>query len=416
MRQLLISRAARPHAVVGVNVAEREVEVLKRARENFVRKRREMAEQMIPSGAAAAHFAPNFAALQIAIEALDRAIRMKGRYRRTMHPPHLSRRRCRAPRLSRPMLWMWISIQPDSPSRTDARPKASVVPVLSRLRSRRVAMRRRSFLAGAATLGAVLPSLAQTGGGAMRRIGVLANNPPSAPLAAPFYAAFYAGLNERGWVEGRNLLIEGRYAAGRMERFAELAAELVALDVEVIVVLSGAQATQAAKRATSKIPIVFAGVDPIASNFVASLARPGRNLTGVSNQLGDLVEKTVDLLRAFVPNLERVGLIWQPANSGSAQSQKDLDAAAPRLGLSVVSLELATPQDVERVFATVRETRPQVLIIHPTPVVSRVYKEIAAFAIAERLPTITGYSAYVREGLLMSYGPDLASIWRLAAH
>src|SRR5829696_9507367 len=218
------------------------------------------------------------------------------------------------------------------------------------------------------------------------------------------------------WVEGRNLLIEGRYAAGRMERFAELAAELVALDVEVIVVLSGAQATQAAKRATSKIPIVFAGVDPIASNFAASLARPGRNLTGVSNQLGDLVEKTVDLLRAFVPNLERVGLIWQPANSGSAQSQKDLDAAAPRLGLSVVSLELATPQDVERVFATVRETRPQVLIIHPTPVVSRVYKEIAAFAIAERLPTITGYSAYVREGLLMSYGPVLASIWRLAAH
>jgi hypothetical protein len=107
-------RAARPHSVVGVNVAEREVEVLKRARENFVRKRREMAEQMIPSGAAAAHFAPNFAALQIAIEALDRAIRMKGRYRRTMHPPHLSRRRCRAPRLSRPMLWMWISIQPET--------------------------------------------------------------------------------------------------------------------------------------------------------------------------------------------------------------------------------------------------------------------------------------------------------------
>src|SRR5215213_4358897 len=134
-------------------------------------------------------------------------------------------------------------------------------------------MRRRSFLVGAATLGAVLPSLAQTGGGAVRRIGVLANNPPSAPVAAPFYAAFYAGLNERGWVEGRNLLIEGRYAAGRMQRFAELAAELVALDVEVIVVLSGAQATQAAKRATSKIPIVFAGVgDPIASNFVSSLA------------------------------------------------------------------------------------------------------------------------------------------------
>jgi ABC transporter substrate binding protein len=144
-------------------------------------------------------------------------------------------------------------------------------------------MRRRSFLVGAATLGAALPSLAQTGGGAMRRIGVLANNPPSMPVAAPLYAAFYAGLNERGWVEGRNLLIDGRYAAGRMERFAEFAAELVALDVEVIIVLAGTQATQAAKDATSKIPIVFAGVgDAIALGFVVSLARPGGNLTGVT--------------------------------------------------------------------------------------------------------------------------------------
>src|SRR5215204_421436 len=169
-------------------------------------------------------------------------------------------------------------------------------------------MRRRSFLAGAAALGAVLPSSAQTGG-AMRRIGVLANLPPSTPVAAPLYAAFYAGLNERGWVEGRNLLIEGRYAAGRSERFAEFAAELVALDVEVIVVLGGTQAAQAAKQATSKIPIVFAGIsNPIESGFITSFARPGGNVTGVSNQLGDLAEKFIELLRAFVPNLERVGL------------------------------------------------------------------------------------------------------------
>ena len=278
-------------------------------------------------------------------------------------------------------------------------------------------MRRRSFLAGLATLGAPLPSLAQTGG-AVRRIGVLANNPPSAPVAAPLWATFYAGLNERGWVEGRNILVEGRYAAGRTERFAELAADLVALDVEVIVVLGGTQATQVAKDATSKIPIVFAGIsNPIESGIITSFARPGGNVTGVSNQLGDLAaEKFVELLRTFVPNLERVGLIWQAANSGSAQGQKDLDAAAPRLGLSVVSLDLAKPEDVERVFAGLRETRPQALVVHPTPIVGRVYKEIAAFAIAERLPTITGNSAFAREGLLMSYGPDLASIWRLGAH
>ena len=279
-------------------------------------------------------------------------------------------------------------------------------------------MRRRSFLVGAATLGAVLPTLAQTGGGTMRRIGVLADNPPSTPVAAPSWAAFYAGLNERGWLEGRNISIEGRYAAGRTERFPELAAELVALDVEVIVVFGGSQATQAAQQATSKIPIVFVSVsNPIESGFITSFARPGGNVTGVSNQLGDLAaEKFVELLRAFVPNLERVGLIWQSANSGSAQGQKDLDAAAPRLGLSVVSIELAKPEDVERVFAALRETRPQALVVHPTPIVSRVYKEIAALAITERLPTITGNSAFAREGLLMSYGPDFPSQWRLGAH
>ena len=148
----------------------------------------------------------------------------------------------------------------------------------------------------------------------------------------PLYAAFYAGLNERGWVEGRNLLIEGRWVAGRAERFADFAAELVALDVEVIVVFGGSQATQAAQQATSKIPIVFSSIsNPIEFGFITSFARPGGNVTGVSNQLGDLaVEKFVELLRAFAPHLERVGLIWQPANSGSAQGRKDLDAAKLR--------------------------------------------------------------------------------------
>ena len=190
-------------------------------------------------------------------------------------------------------------------------------------------MRRRSFLAGAATLGAVLPSLAQTGV-AMRRIGVLANNPPSMPVAAPLYAAFYAGLNERGWVEGRNLLIEGRYAAGRGERFAEFAAELLALDVEVIVVLAGTLATPAAKHATSKIPIVFAGVgDAVGLGLVDSLARPGGNLTGVTYE--SVVEKHVDLLRAFVPNLERVGSIWLRRIPAACYGRKTLTLPLPHL-------------------------------------------------------------------------------------
>ena len=234
-------------------------------------------------------------------------------------------------------------------------------------------------------------------------------------MAAPLYAAFHAGLNERGWVEGRNILIEGRYAAGRTERFSEFAAELVALDVEVIVVLGGTQAAQAAKHATSKIPIVFAPVaDAVGLGFVVSLARPGGNLTGVSIEA--FVEKHLDLLRAFIPNLERVGSIWQPSNPASWQWQKDLGAAATSLDLSVASIPLDTIGDLERVFASVRETRPQALLIIQTPIVGRVYKELAAFAIAERVPTITTSNVFAREGLLMSYGSDLGSIWRLAAH
>jgi len=277
-------------------------------------------------------------------------------------------------------------------------------------------MRRRNFLAGAAMLGAVLPSLAQTGG-AMRRIGELGNNPPSLPIIVPLWAAFLAGLHERGWVEGRNMMIEGRWAAGRTELFAEFAAELIKLDVEVIVALAGSQAAQVAKQATSKIPIVFAGVShPVESGLVASLAYPGGNVTGVSNQLGDILGKNVELLRAFAPSLQRLGLIWEPSNPGSAAGHEEFNAAAPRLGLSLVSLPLKMPGDVERVLAALRETRPQALVVHPTPIVSRVYKEIAAFAIAERLPTITGNGVLAREGLLMSYGPDVASQWRLAAH
>jgi putative ABC transport system substrate-binding protein len=210
-------------------------------------------------------------------------------------------------------------------------------------------------------------------------------------------------------------LIEGRYAAGRTERFSEFATELVALAVGVIVVLGGTQAAQAAKHATSKIPIVFAGVgDAVGLGLVDSLARPGGNLTGVTYE--SVVEKHVDLLRAFVPNLERVGSIWQPSNPGYWQWQKDLDAVAPPLGLSVVSIPLDTTGDLGRVFAAVRGSRPQALLILQTPVVGRVYKEIAAFAIAERLPTITTSNVFAREGLLMSYGSDLGSIWRVAAH
>jgi putative ABC transport system substrate-binding protein len=280
-------------------------------------------------------------------------------------------------------------------------------------------VRRREFigLIGSAAVACPLSTRAQQGE-RLRRIGVLFNTHPSSlPAVQPLWDAFIAGLRDAGWVEGRNLTIEARFAAGKDERFAEFAAELVALNVEVIVALAGSAASEAAKRATSAIPIVFVGVShPIESGFAVSLARPGANLTGISSQLGDVGGKIVDLLREIRPDLARLAIMWQPANSGSLQAHKDMEAVASRLGLSLVSLPLKTSEDVERALATIVQAQPQALLVHPTPLVGRSAKRITAFAIAQRLPTISGGSFLVHEGLLMSYGPDGLAYFRRAAH
>src|SRR5262249_31227319 len=155
----------------------------------------------------------------------------------------------------------------------------------------------------------------------LRRIGVLGPHPPSSlPVAHPLWDALIAGLRDAGWEEGRNLTIEARWAGDKSERDAGLAAEPVALNVVVIVAFASSSAPEAAKRATSSIPIVFTGIShPIENGFVASLARPGGNVTGVSNQLGDLGDKTVELLREIRPDLARLAEMWEPANPGSLQ-------------------------------------------------------------------------------------------------
>jgi ABC-type uncharacterized transport system substrate-binding protein len=279
-------------------------------------------------------------------------------------------------------------------------------------------MRRREFigLIGSAAVAWPLSARAQQGEH-LRRIGVLGIVPPSAsPGAQLVWDAFIAGLRDAGWVEGRNLTIEARWAGLKSEQYAEFAAELVALNVEVIVALGSSSATEAAKQATSAIPIVFASVShPIESGFVASLARPGGNVTGVSNQVGDLGDKQVEFLREVRPDLARLAIMWEPANPGSFQGHKGAEAAASRRGLSLVSLPIEKVDDVERAFATIVQAQPHALLLHPTPIINLQRTQIIAFAIAQRLLTISSLSVHAREGVLISYAPDLPAIVRRAA-
>jgi putative tryptophan/tyrosine transport system substrate-binding protein len=280
-------------------------------------------------------------------------------------------------------------------------------------------MRRREFigLLGSAAVAWPLSARAQRGE-RLRRIGVLANtHPSSSPGAQLTWDAFIAGLRDAGWVGGRNLTIEARWADGKDERFAEFAAELVALNVDVIVALGSTTATEAAKRATSAIPIVFVGIShPIESGFAATFARPGANLTGLANQLGDLWGKIMDLLREIRPDLARIAVMWEPVNSGSFQGHKAIDEVTSRVGMSLVSLPIGMADDVERAFATIVQEQPQVLVLHPTPIIFLQAKQIIAFAIAQRLPTFSPVSSHARQGGLISYGPDLTVIWARGAH
>jgi len=224
--------------------------------------------------------------------------------------------------------------------------------------------------------------------GRPRRIGCLFNTPPlSDPAAKRIWAAFLEGLREYGWVEGQNLLIEGRWVEGHTERYGPYAAELVSRgDIEVIVA-GGSQATLEAKTRTTTIPILMLFVShPVDAGFVASLARPGGNVTGISNQLGDS-EKSFELLRELVPDLHRVFVLWQSDNPGSRRGFEGLTKLATRFGLSLSSASLATDSDLEPALASIAADLPQglqgLLIVHPVPVAFRRRREIAAFAAAQ---------------------------------
>jgi putative tryptophan/tyrosine transport system substrate-binding protein len=232
--------------------------------------------------------------------------------------------------------------------------------------------------------------------------------------AGEWTAAFVQRLRELGWIDGRTVAIEYRWGEGRDERFAEIAAEFVRLKVDVIVT-SGTPQVLAAKQATSVTPIVFATAgDPVGTGLVTSLARPGGNVTGLSNQMTDLAGKQLELLREVVPNLRRLAIIANVANPVVVVEIGEAQAAARMLGLEVVIPEIRRAEDIVPAFKAL-EGRAQALYVFPDALVITNRARIHTLAMGVRLPTMYASRDYVEAGGLMSYGPNWSDQFRRAA-
>jgi putative ABC transport system substrate-binding protein len=248
------------------------------------------------------------------------------------------------------------------------------------------------------------------------RIGVLETI--STALNAANLDAFRQGLRELGYVEGRNLVIEYRGADGKIERLPPLVAELVALKVDVIVA-PGTPAALAAKQATRTLPIVFpVAVDPVQSGLVTSLARPSGNVTGLSAVAAELVGKCLEQLKQAVPGVSRVAVLWHPGGLGE-RTEKDMlkgaAVAARALGVRLQVVEARGPADIDRAFSDMTRARVGALTVLSTSMFSSERRRLLDLAAKNRLPTVFPWREYVDAGGLMSYGPDLADMFRRAA-
>ena len=253
--------------------------------------------------------------------------------------------------------------------------------------------------------------------GRVYRIGYIGNTATNTPEDDRVWAAFVQALRERGYVEGSNLLLEQRFLEGQTQRAAGIAAELVRLRVDVIMVLNNAGAL-AAKEATATIPIVMTGIsDPVALGLVVSLARPGGNVTGMTAFTDDLFPKRLELLKAAAPKVTRVVAIrcldcGTPSAAMRSALLNTQAAAAQALGLTLVGVELSSPQAFDAATAAALRERPDALILGRNPVNHLLRRELATFAIAHKLPTVGGLRDEVLAGSLMSYGPSYLDIFR----
>ena len=245
------------------------------------------------------------------------------------------------------------------------------------------------------------------------RVGYVLGASPA--TAGHLAQAFVQGLRELGYVESQNITIEYRWAEGKLERLPDLVADLIRLKVDVIV-SSTSPAIRAAKQQTGTIPIVMAGVtDPVGAGFVASLARPGGNVTGLSMLATELSGKRLDLLKGMLPNLSRVAVVWNPTHPGQALALKDTQVVAQALGVTLMSMEVRTREDFEGVFAAIGKERAGAVSVLPDPLTFAHRGQLTALAAKHRLPAMYGFREFVDAGGLMSYGASVPDLWRRAA-
>src|SRR6516164_5605374 len=285
------------------------------------------------------------------------------------------------------------------------RPLSPLTMLLSRHTRRREFM---TVLGGAAVAWPLAAHAQQPG--KVWRMGFIAHGHES------FYDALFEGLREYGYEEGRNLIVERRYAQGQAERFKEFAAEMVRLNVDIIIVVT-TPAALAVKKATTTIPIVHPNaIDPLNTGLIASLAHPGGNLTGGAQLTAEVSAKRLEILKRVVPRLSRVAALWNPANPALVFSWKETQGAARVLGLTLQSHEVQGPKDFAAAFAAIVEERPDALLVLQDAVTMQQRKEIISFAIEKRLPSMFQERGWAVAGGLMSYGENLPSMYRRAAY
>jgi putative ABC transport system substrate-binding protein len=241
------------------------------------------------------------------------------------------------------------------------------------------------------------------------RIGFLALAPQ------PYYDAFPEGLREHGYEVGKNVAVEYRYADGREERLPQAATELVGLPVDLILA-AGIEAGRAARDATATIPIVLGSSnDPVGTGLIASVARPGGNVTGLTNVSPQLGGKLLELLKETVPAVARVAVLWNAGNSGAALAYQGAQDAAPALGLELRSLEVRGPDDLAGAFELAARDRPDALVTLRDSLTNTYRPRILEFAAQQRLPALGGLREFAAEGGLLAYGPSLTNGYRRAA-
>ncbi|HEY5898599.1 MAG TPA: ABC transporter substrate-binding protein [Burkholderiales bacterium] len=243
------------------------------------------------------------------------------------------------------------------------------------------------------------------------RVGVLS---PGAAPPGPL-EAFRAGLRERGYVEGKNLELEWRFASGRNDRLPTLVDELVKAKVDVLFVIN-TQAAQAAKKRTSEIPVVFARVsDPSRTGLVATLSRPGGNITGISNVADELGGKRIEVLKTVLPQLSRVAVLWNSGNPGLALILQEVKAAAPQLKVDVVDVGVRAAAELPQAFEAIKSAEAGAVFVLDDLLITSFKPQILDLARERKLPVMSLYEEFVEGGGLLSYGPSIEEMYRRAS-